>query len=65
MTQNDIITSRVKIGKLLKERRLSLKITKMCLSKSSGLSRPTIDAIENAKKAYSIDSYIIYLEALK
>ena len=45
--------------------RIQKNITKTQLSKSINLSRPTIDAIENATKAYSIDSYIIYLEGLK
>ena len=65
MTQNDIIKSRIKIGMLLKDKRLQKKITKTQLSKTVKLARPTIDAIENATKAYSIDSYIIYLEGIK
>ena len=64
MSQNQIIISRVKIGKLLKNKRLSLKITKSKLSEITTLSRPTIDAIENATKSYNIDSYILYLEGI-
>lgn len=65
MIQKEIIQSRIKIGQLLKSKRLQNNLTKMDLAKLTGLTRPTIDAIENANKSYNIDSYIIYLEGVK
>jgi transcriptional regulator with XRE-family HTH domain len=65
MNQNKIIEARIKIGELLKNKRIAISITKMALSEKTGLTRATIDNIENAYRSYHIDSYIIYLEGVK
>jgi transcriptional regulator with XRE-family HTH domain len=61
MTQKELNEHRIKLGQILKNKRLKSNTTKMELSRRTRLTRPTIDAIENAIHPYSIDSYLIYL----
>jgi DNA-binding XRE family transcriptional regulator len=49
----------------LRQVRLKRGMSKISLSRKSGLTRWTIDRIEAGEKSWNIDSEIIYTETLK
>lgn len=55
---------RLQKGKAMRQMRVDADISPTQLCILSGLSRSTIRAIELAKKAWSIDSEILYINAI-
>ena len=53
---------RKKRGAQLKEKRESSNISKSQLSRRTGISRSTIDRIENGKGSWNIDTELLYIK---
>jgi len=53
-----------KIGKLLKERRVKLKITQQTISDITDISTPIISALENGTSNISIDNLLEIVDVL-
>lgn len=65
MNHNELKAERVIIGAALKQKRVHLKLSQEKLNKLCGLCRYTITNIETGGRSYTIDSLIIYQNALK
>ena len=63
MKQKELEEKRKRLGNLLRSQRQLLKISKVEMSKMSGLSRVTIDKLENGYNV-AIDSVIIFNEVI-
>jgi transcriptional regulator with XRE-family HTH domain len=64
MTPADLSTARQRRGQKLKDGRLRLGLNKKQFSEKTGLTRVTINKIENGTGSWSIDSELIYLNYL-
>lgn len=64
MTEAVLKKIRTQRGHILMMLRNNKHISKSQFAKKSGLSRPTVDAIESGNRSYSINSYIIYKQEL-
>jgi transcriptional regulator with XRE-family HTH domain len=65
MNQKDIEKQRIEKGRFLANKRISANITKKALSLKTGLSRNTIDRIENGSTSWTVDTEMLYLNGLK
>ena len=65
MSPNELRKIREKRAACLIMLRTHLRISKTKLSQVTGLSRVTIDKIENAKSSWSLETEAIYLSGLK
>ena len=65
MTPDELFSARKKIGDELFKKRTSKNINKSDFCRASGLNRMTIETIESGAKSYTIDSLIIYREAVE
>lgn len=65
MSPAELEQMRKKRGLALSIARRGLKVTKAAFSKKTGLSRPTIDRIENGAGSWTIETELIYLSGLK
>lgn len=65
MKNRDIEKDRIDRGKRLADMRMKLGLTKSEFHRLSGISRPQMESVENGTSAYTIDTYIRYLHALK
>jgi DNA-binding XRE family transcriptional regulator len=64
MTPSEILLLRKIKSAEIKQSRIAANICKVRLAKESGLSRPTIDRIENGEEPWSVDSEILYVDAV-
>lgn len=65
MTPSQLLFERKKRGEALMFTRKKLGLSKLALANKSGLSRPTINRIENGTGSWSIETEIIYVNALQ
>lgn len=65
MTPAEFLELRKVRGARLKKVRLAAGISKLELSRRSGLARQTIDKIESGEEGWLIDSELVYLQYTK
>ncbi len=65
MKYDEILKDKKLLGRLLKQRRINLNVTKSRIKVVSGINYNTIMAIEAGSTGYTIDSLIFYLNAMK
>jgi transcriptional regulator with XRE-family HTH domain len=65
MSYIEITNDKIYLGLELKERRIRMNVTKSRIKVLSGLDYNTIRSIETGKTEYTIDSLLLYLNAMK